>query len=68
MTQKQRVLKHLKSGKTINRLQGWDRLGILELPARISELRDEGHRIKTKMKTVKNRYGEKVRIAIWSMA
>ena len=48
MTQKDRVLKYLKSGKTINRLQGWDRLGILELPARISELRDEGHKIRTR--------------------
>jgi len=66
-TQKERLLKHLKSGKSITRLQGWDKLGILELPARISELRAGGWPIQTKMKTVKNRYGESVHIAVWSM-
>jgi hypothetical protein len=40
---------------------------VLEAPARISELRADGHPIKTQMKTVHNRYGEKVSIAEWSM-
>jgi len=67
MSQKSRILAHLKSGKTLTRLQSWDKLGVLECPARISELRCDGHIIRTKMKTVINRYGEKVRIAEWSM-
>jgi hypothetical protein len=40
---------------------------VLEAPARISELRADGHPIKTQMKTVHNRYGEKVSIAEWSI-
>lgn len=67
MSQKKRVLRHLQRGNVINRLNAWDRLGIIECPARISELRREGHEIKTRMKEVLNRYGEKVRIAEWYM-
>jgi hypothetical protein len=66
MTQKSRLLEHLKT-KKITRLEGWDALGILELPARICELKAEGHLISTRMKTVYNRYHEKVHIAEWSM-
>ena len=67
MNQKERILHYLKQGQTLNRLVSWSRLGVLEAPARISELRAEGHPIKTKMRTVPNRYGEKVSIAEWSM-
>lgn len=66
MTQLKRLKKHLESGKDITRLQGWD-MGIIELPARICELRDQGMSIQTTIKTVTNRYGEQVRIAVWSL-
>jgi hypothetical protein len=66
-TQKDRILDFLKSGRKLNRLISWSRLGVLEAPARISELRAEGHPIKTKMLTVHNRFGEKVSIAEWSI-
>lgn len=49
------------------RVEAWSQLGILEAPARISELKAQGHDIKTQMIEVKNRYGEPVRIAEWSM-
>jgi hypothetical protein len=39
----------------------------IENTDRISELRKEGHPISTKMITVVNRYGEKVRVAEWFM-
>ena len=65
--QHQRVLDYLQNGLTINRLQGWDYLGILELPARITELRQKGYEIKTRMITVKNRFGDNVRVAEWSL-
>lgn len=65
MSQKDRVLQYLKQGKVLNRLNAWDELGVIETPARISELRHEGHQIKTTMKQVLNRYGEQVRIAEW---
>jgi biotin operon repressor len=67
MTQKDRILHYLQSGQRLNRLVSWSRLGVLEAPARISELRADGYPIKTQMKTVHNRYGEKVSIAEWSI-
>ena len=65
MTQKERILKYLESGKTLTRLNSWNELGVLEAPARISELRQEGYPIRTEMYTVQNRYGERVRVAKW---
>jgi hypothetical protein len=67
MSQKERLLAYLKAGKVISRLDGWDKLGIIELPARITELRQEGYPIKTKMISVVNRYGDTVRVALWSL-
>ena len=68
MTQQARILEHLRAGKTLTRLNSWDELGILEAPARICELRRQGHPIETKMVTVVNRYGERVKVARWSLA
>lgn len=67
MTQKERILEYLQLGHTLSRLDGWDLLGILETPARISELRREGYPIKTNMITVYNRFGEPVRVAEWRL-
>ena len=67
MSQATRLLKYLKSGKTLTRIKAWDTLGILETPARISELRQSGHTITTEMVPVVNRYGETVRIAKWRL-
>ena len=67
MSQRDRVLQYLKSGKVLTRLNAWDELGVIETPARICELRSEGYEIKSTRKTVLNRYGESVRIAEWFM-
>ena len=67
MSQKDRVLQYLKKGNVLTRLNAWDELGVIETPARISELRHEGHPIQTSMKPIINRYGETVRIAEWYM-
>ena len=67
MTQQERILEYLQEGKVLSRLNAWDNLGILEAPARISELRSKGYEIKTSFRTVLNRYGEQVRIAEWSL-
>ncbi len=67
MSQQKRILDYLKQGNELTRLNCWEQLGILEAPARISELRAEGHNIHTEMITVRNRYGEKVRIAKWTL-
>lgn len=67
MSQRTRIKDYLESGRTLTRLNAWDELGILECPARISELRAQGTDIQTKRKTVINRYGESVSIAEWSI-
>lgn len=64
-TQRERLISFFDSGRTITRLTAWDELGILECPARLSEIRATGYPIITKMITVTNRYGEKVRAAEW---
>jgi hypothetical protein len=66
MRQGPRILRHLMKGNTLQRLEAWDTLGILEAPARISELRSEGHDIHTELMPITNRYGERVMIAKWS--
>ena len=67
MSQRQRILTYLREGRTLTRLNSWDELGIIEAPARISELRAEGHDIRTKMVPVRNRYGEAVQVAPWTL-
>ncbi len=66
-SQKERILDYLKSGKVLTRLNSWEELGVLEAPARISELRQDGYAIQTEMVSVKNRYFEDCRIAKWSL-
>ncbi len=66
-SQSDRILAYLDSGKTLTRLNAWSELGILEAPARISELQ-KTYPIKTTMISVNNRYGKSVRIAQWSKA
>lgn len=65
MTQRDRVLKWLREFGSITRAEAFTELGIVELPARITELKQEGYNIATLMETGKNRYGETVRWAKW---
>jgi hypothetical protein len=67
MTQKQRILEYLEAGGRLTRLNSWDELGVIETPARISELRRDGYAIQTEMRSVMNRYLETVRIAVWTL-
>jgi hypothetical protein len=65
-SQKERIRKYLDSGKTLTRLTAWDKLGIVELSARVCTLQDEGYPVKIKIVSVKNRFGEFVRVAKYS--
>lgn len=67
MSQRQRILSYLEEGNALTRLNSWEQLGIIEAPARISELRAAGHKIKTEKVSVTNRYGEKVQVAKWTI-
>ena len=65
--QQRRILNYLEENKSLNRLDAWSKLGILEAPARISELRSKGVEIYTEMVLVKNRFDETVRVARWHL-
>jgi hypothetical protein len=53
--QKYQILNHLQSGKKITPLEALDQFGCMRLASRISELRDEGHPIETKMMSNKDK-------------
>lgn len=67
-SQLDRIRKYLDSGKTLTRAIAFYDLGIGNVTARISELRYSSYPLKTRIVTVTNRYGEKVRIAEWRKA
>jgi hypothetical protein len=58
-------MEYLESGKRLDRKKAYIDLGIMNVTARITELRNEGIPIVTEMKTVKNRWNEKCRVADW---
>ena len=62
-TQKTRILKHLQRYQKIDPLKAWNYYGVYRLASRISELRADGYHIETTDKVVKNKYGEKCRVA-----
>jgi hypothetical protein len=49
MSQSQQVLAYLKHGATINPIMALRHLGVMRLAARVKELRDSGHDIKTRI-------------------
>ena len=67
MTQKDRILEYLKSGKTLTRWIGLMDLGIWETPARICDLKSDGHNIITKLKSGFNQRNEPIVFAEWTM-
>jgi len=58
MTQSERVLKYLEDGKKLTCLNAFEELGITQVAARIFELKEKGHDIKTNRRKVTNRYNE----------
>ncbi len=65
INQKQKVLDWLQSGRPLTRMIAMERLGIMNVTARIAELRNEGHIITPNLKTTVNRYGDKASSATW---
>lgn len=57
MTQRDIVLWHLKNVGTLTRAQAMFEYGIVELPARIVELKRLGHKITSTKGTSQNRFG-----------
>lgn len=67
MTQQERILEYLQTGKTITTLNAFNELGITRLASRIYDLKESGHLINKKMITVLNRYDEKCSVAEYSL-
>jgi len=67
MTQAERVLDYLESGNTITTLNAFNELGITRLAARIYELKEEGHDVKSKRIKVTNRYDEQCSVSEYYM-
>lgn len=67
MTQTQRLLNHLQSGKPITRLSALIDLGIFELSARIVEIQRLGYSIHKESVKITNRFGEVCRVTRYSM-
>lgn len=55
MTQNEMILEYLKEHKTMTKLQGLRELGIMNVGARIGELRQLGYEIETEMIQVKGK-------------
>ena len=67
MTQSERVLKYLQDGKKLTCLNAFEELGITQVAARIFELKEKGHDIKTNRRKVTNRYNEICSVAEYYM-
>ena len=63
MTQAERVLDWLQSGKTITTLDAFEELGITRIAARVFELKEQGVLVKKRMLKVINRYDEACHVA-----
>lgn len=66
-SQHDRIIKHLRR-KTLTRAQAMEQLGIANVTARISELRQAGYDIQDKWKTTKNRFGEAAKFKVYFLA
>ncbi len=67
MTQKDKVIRHLKEVGGITPLDAFNDYAIMRLSAIIFELKDEGYNIKSKMVSSKNRFQEKVSFAKYTL-
>lgn len=66
-TQSQQILAWLKAGNTLTPTQALNMFGCFRLGARIYDLKQEGHRIRTEIVRVKTRGGAVARVAEYSM-
>ena len=67
MTQNERLLRHLQDTGTIDPMTALKEYGIMRLASRISDLKRDGYAIKKEMVKGKNRYGESVSYAEYSL-
>lgn len=66
-TQTTRILGHLRQGHRLTQSEALERYGIARLAARIYDLREDGHDISAHMEERTNRFGEPVKIAVYTL-
>ncbi len=66
-SQNKRLLKYLRLRKSVGPIEALNQLGIFRLAARVRDLREQGHDIRTTMVDVENRWGETTRVARYSL-
>lgn len=67
ITQGQRVLDYIEENGSITQLEALRELGVMRLASRISDLKKQGHPIKSEIVSVKNRYDEDCHIKRYSL-
>lgn len=67
LSQNQRVIEYMQEKGSITQMEALNKLGVMRLASRISDLRRNGYKITGSMETVKNRYGEKCRVKRYSL-
>lgn len=68
MTQCEKILRHMEECGSITSLEAMQEFGIMRLASRITDLKKAGIPIHRDMITQKNRYGETVTFARYSIA
>lgn len=63
MSQKDTILRHLKTHTGITSMEAFELYGITRLSGRIFDLRQDGYNIVSMIRDVVNRFGEKCRVA-----
>ena len=67
-SQNARLLSHLKQGRKVTSYSALELLGIASLHRRLADLREQGYVIQDTWQTIKNRFGEDVRIKVYTLA
>lgn len=67
VTQKERVLEFIKKEGSITSLDAFRELGCTRLSAVIFKLKEEGYEFETKFEAMKNRWGDTVSFARYSI-
>lgn len=67
MTQTEKIERHLKTYGSITASEAFTDYGIMRLAARIADLKKSGLAIRSQIVTGKNRFGESISFAKYSM-
>ena len=67
MTQTEKIIRHINEYGSITPLEAFGEYGIMRLASRMCDIKREGYTVSKKMETSKNRYGEPVRYARYTI-